>query len=126
MRSTGAGPLPGPPPAGREGRRLVFVQGAQLNADAATALAAWVKEGGTLYLGAGSAQFDQYNQPMDFDGQLGIKRGAFTLAQPPEQQEVNYYATRRLCISAASVHHSKVDCVRQNPYRVVSIREGLL
>jgi len=82
------------------GYDLVFVQGAQLDADAATTLANWAQKGGMLYLGAGSAQFDQYNHPMDFDGQLGIKRGAFTLTQPPGQQAINHYAGRRVLAKA--------------------------
>jgi len=79
---------------------LVFMQGAQLNANAATNLAAWVKKGGTLYLGAGSAQFDQYNQPMDFDGQLGIERGTFTLSQAPGAPEINRYSRLSLLAKA--------------------------
>ena len=78
----------------------VFVHGAHLETGVAEPLIDWVKAGGTLYLGAGSAMFDHYNQPLDFDKRLGIARGEFTFSQPPGAQDINDLPSRKVLATA--------------------------
>lgn len=79
---------------------LVFAHGAHLETNAAATLIDWVKQGGTLYLGAGSARFDHYNQPLEFDQRLGINRGAFTLTELPGPQDTNHLLARKVLATA--------------------------
>ena len=89
---------------------LVFIHGAYLESDAATAVIDWVKAGGTLYLGAGSALFDHYNQPLDFDKRLGIGRGEFTVSQMPGPQDVNHLSARKV-LATATVSDQTLEAI---------------
>ncbi|MDD2598791.1 MAG: hypothetical protein PHO37_06160 [Kiritimatiellae bacterium] len=92
------------------GYDLVFVHGAHLETNAAAALIDWVKQGGTLYLGAGSAQFNHYHQPLEFDQRLGISRGAFTLTQLPGTQDTNHLPTLKV-LATAKVGDQTVEAI---------------
>ena len=63
--------------------KLLFVTGSHLKATTVNALSNWVKNGGTLYLGAGAAEFNQYNEALNLDKALNIKRDKFKLIQMP-------------------------------------------
>lgn len=59
-----------------QGRRVLYLFGPNLPAELAAPIAEWVRGGGTLYLGAGAAVADRYNQPArPLDEALGIVRG---------------------------------------------------
>ncbi len=63
--------------------KMLFITGSHLDKSLVQPLTAWVKAGGVLYLGAGAAQFDQFNQPLGLDSALGVKRGKFTAKEFP-------------------------------------------
>jgi hypothetical protein len=59
-----------------------FLTGSHFRRDAALALVAWVQNGGRLYYNAGSLTSDEFNQPLNLDGTLGIARQDYVFKQP--------------------------------------------
>ncbi len=63
--------------------KAFFAVDSHIHADYVDAIVAWVKEGGTLYLGANALAFDHYNRPTGIEAKLGIRRGSFQLQSVP-------------------------------------------
>jgi hypothetical protein len=63
--------------------KLLFITDSHLKKSAVKPLTQWVLAGGVLYLGAGAAEFDQYNKPLNLNAALNIKRGKFRKIQSP-------------------------------------------
>lgn len=62
--------------------RVLYLFGPNLKTEAAEAVAAWVRAGGTLHLGAGAAMADMYNRPArPLDEALGLERGEVELLE---------------------------------------------
>lgn len=60
--------------------KVLFVTDSHLRKSQLAPLVKWVKDGGTLYLGAGALEFDEANQPLGLDEQLGLKRQPLKIA----------------------------------------------
>ena len=56
------------------GYTMLFLNGSHIRRDAAQGLVQWVKDGGRLFLDAGSFTYDEYNRPLNLDTALGISR----------------------------------------------------
>lgn len=79
----------------------LIAHGTHLKRSAALSLAKWVRDGGTLYLGAGSLLHDEYNQPLDFDKAVGIDRGEFVFGGPVlNAQDINHLGGRKVMATA--------------------------
>ena len=63
------------------GYSVLFVTDSHLRSAYLKPLADWVKAGGTLYLGAGALEYDEYHQPLKADELLGIAREPMNLVQ---------------------------------------------
>ena len=61
--------------------KILFAVDSHLKRSQVAPLVQWVKDGGTLYLGAGALDFDEANQPLGLDGQVGLKREKLTTAE---------------------------------------------
>ncbi len=66
-----------------DGYKVCYLSGPNLTQAAARKLAAWVNDGGTLFLSAGAASRDEFNRPLDIlDSLLPAKRGPLETLQP--------------------------------------------
>jgi hypothetical protein len=63
--------------------KLLFIVDSHFPRTSLEALTEWVKRGGTLYLGAGAMQYDEFNRPLELDGKLGIRRGKYRFVTSP-------------------------------------------
>jgi hypothetical protein len=89
--------------------QAVFVTGSHLKDDAMTALLDWVRSsGGLLYLSAGAAERNQYNEPIrELEG-VGLTREPFVFHQPPGHEDE---LPGMKVIAQASVGQKKLDVV---------------
>ena len=76
--------------------KAIFFSGSHLHADAVEPLSKWVRDGGLLYLGAGSGLYDQFNQASKLDTYLGISREPFTFVNEPGREYFEFPAFKVL------------------------------
>lgn len=65
------------------GYQMLVLEGSHLKQETASQLTSWVQGGGWLYLGAGSGMYDEDNQSLGLDSQLGIERNNFNYVNIP-------------------------------------------
>lgn len=94
---------------------VLFVTDSHLRAACLKPLADWVKNGGTLYLGAGALQFDEYNRPLGADALFGIKREPMELAE----KAGNALHVLRLRKPVKQIGDMPVFVGHQAPYKTV-------
>lgn len=75
-----------------KGYAAIFVAESHLADGVLPKLLAWVNDGGFLYLSAGAARFNQFNEPLRDLDDAGLKRDAFVMKAPagywPDRLEV--------------------------------------
>ncbi len=94
--------------------KLLFIVDSHLPRAAITALSEWVKRGGTLYLGAGALQYDEFNRPLDLDNVLGIKRGKYQFVTAPGRPPFELLKVKPLSNVNFSGGQIQVICGREN------------
>ncbi|NQU09981.1 hypothetical protein HQ590_04260, partial [bacterium] len=71
---------------------MLICDGSHLEASALSPLVDWLNNGGVLYLSAGSLTYDQFNNPLGFDSQVGIARAPFVYANNPGRERYEFPA----------------------------------
>ncbi len=76
--------------------KVLFATDSHLRKSQLAPLVKWVKDGGTLYLGAGALEFDEANQPLGLDEQLGLKREPVKIAAKAGRAEFEMVRLKNL------------------------------
>lgn len=63
--------------------KVLFVTDNAIRSEYAPIISQWVKDGGTLYLGADALSIDHYKRPLSLSKELNLKRDAFQLQSIP-------------------------------------------
>jgi len=76
---------------------MLICDASHIDSNAVSPLVSWLNGGGTLYIGAGSLMYDQFNSPLGFDSQIGITRSPFVYTDNPgrEMYELPYLPNRK-------------------------------
>ncbi len=101
--------------------RMLFATDSHLRREFVPAIVDWVHAGGTLYVGAGALQFDEFGQPLGLLEQFAVTRPEFELSQQPGRPQ---YEMLRL--NAMEEHDGMtIVCGRQGePLKMVDCRKG--
>ncbi|MCM8825074.1 MAG: hypothetical protein NC937_02830, partial [Candidatus Omnitrophica bacterium] len=63
--------------------KAIFVTGSHIPSEVMQNLFEWTADGGFLFIDAGSAIYDRFNNPQNIDSHLGINRDAFNFISEP-------------------------------------------
>ncbi|MGC9066631.1 MAG: hypothetical protein ACP5JO_08445, partial [Candidatus Ratteibacteria bacterium] len=61
----------------------IFIVGSHIPGEVMKNLIEWARNGGILYVGAGTGIYDRFNNTSDIDSYLGVKREKFNFASEP-------------------------------------------
>lgn len=70
--------------------RVIILSASHLRRGVMPALLKWAAEGGLLYVSAGSAMYDQFNEPVDELAKIGLKREPLVFQQSPGRPRYEY------------------------------------
>ena len=76
--------------------KVLFVTDSHLRKSQLVPLISWVKAGGVLYLGAGALEFDEANQLLGLDKQIGLERQPLQMAAAPGRAEYEMVRLKNL------------------------------
>lgn len=75
---------------------VLFVNDSHLKQSQVALLVQWIKDGGTLYLGAGALRFNENNNPLGLDQLLNLQRCEFILSQNPGRAQYEMPRLKKL------------------------------
>lgn len=94
---------------------FLVLLGSHLKRDAVPKLVEWTHNGGFLYVGAGTGERDEFNQPLDFANQLGLQREEMKEEQSPGRAELEGYRLQTLDTVKFGDEELEVNCAYQKP-----------
>lgn len=93
--------------------KILFAVDSHLRRSQLAPLIQWVKDGGTLYLGAGALEFDEANQPLGLDDQLGLKREKLSATEKAGRPQYEMLKLKNLKVT----ENPPVLCGYQEPMK---------